>query len=238
MIYRRRLRSPSDIISAKESPTLRKLAFGLVAAALFGPTALLAAVDEFVSLFDGKTLTGWLLVHKGSSTNGYMVEGDKIVCPRDGGGNLLTVREYSNFIFRFDFRMEPGGNNGIAIRAPISGNVSYTGMEIQILDHDHARYQGWLKPWQRHGSIYGVVPAKTGYLRPIGHWNEQEIVAKGSRITIKLNGHAIVDADLSTVTDPEVRKKHPGIKRTKGRVGFLGHGSRVEFRDIRIKELP
>lgn len=210
----------------------------LVVLCLLAATAVCAAEEGFVSLFDGESLNGWLLVYKKNSGRGYLVENDTIICPRDGGGNLLTMKEYANFVLRLDFRMEPGGNNGIGIRAPISGDVAYAGMEIQILDHDHPRYAGWLKPWQKHGSIYNVIPAKTGFLRPAGQWNEQEITANGSRITIKLNGHVIVDSDLNDVTDPEVLKKHPGIKRTKGRIGFLGHGTRVEFRDIRLKELP
>jgi len=82
------------------------------------------------------------------------------------------------------------------------------------------------------------VPAKTGYLKPAGQWNQEEITANGRRIMVKLNGTVIVDADLDTIKDPAILKKHPGLLRTKGRVGFLGHGSRVEFRNIRIKELP
>ncbi len=212
---------------------LRACLLALVAASLSG------AVEEgFVPLFDGQTLNGWLLVYKKNSGRGYLVEDGKIVCPRDGGGNLLTVKEFANFILRFDFRMEPGGNNGVGIRAPIAGDVAYTGMEIQILDHDHPKYQGWLKPEQRHGSIYGVVAAKTGHLKPAGEWNEEEIKADGRRITVTLNGAVIVDADLDSIKDPEILKKHPGLARPAGHIGFLGHGTRVEFRNIRIKELP
>ncbi len=199
--------------------------------------AVAAGEEGFIPLFDGGTLNGWTLFEKRKGERGYIVEDGVLVCPADGGGNLLTDREFSDFIFRFEFRMEPGGNNGVGIRAPLAGDIAYTGMEIQILDHDHARYRGWLKPAQRHGSIYDVVPAKTGYLKPVGEWNEEEIVAQGRRIRVTLNGDVIVDADLSTITDPAVLKKHPGLQRTTGRVGFLGHGTRVEFRNIRIKPL-
>ena len=215
---------------------LMRIVSAMVVLCLAAP--LIAVEDGFTPLFNGEDLRGWLLVYKKQSGTGYLVEDGKIVCPKDGGGNLLTVDEYSNFVLRFEFMMEPGGNNGLGIRAPISGDVAYTGMEIQILDHDHERYKGWLKPWQRHGSVYNVVPAKADNLKPAGEWNEEEIVADGSKITVKLNGMVITEADLSTVTDPEILKKHPGIKRTTGRVGFLGHGTRVEFRNIRIKELP
>lgn len=198
----------------------------------------LTAADEagFVPLFDGKSLQGWQLVDKRGGA-GYVAENGLLVCPADGGGNLFTEAEYADFVFRFEFRFEPGGNNGVGIRAPLAGDAAYSGMEIQILDHDHERYRGRLKPTQMHGSIYDVFPAKTGHLKPAGEWNDEEITARGPRITVKLNGAVIVDADLSTVTDPAVLKKHPGLSRTSGHIGFLGHGTRVEFRNIRVKPL-
>lgn len=206
--------------------------------AIMSGALVYSAEPGFVPLFDGKTLNGWTLLDKRQDGKGYIVENGMIVCPSDGGGNLLTEKEFANFVLRFEFRMEPGGNNGIGIRAPLAGDIAYTGMEIQILDHDHARYAGRLKPTQYHGSIYDVVPAKTGALKPAGEWNEEEIMADGRRIKVTLNGKVIVDANLDDVTDPAVLKKHPGLARTSGRVGFLGHGSRVEFRNLRIKELP
>jgi 3-keto-disaccharide hydrolase len=189
----------------------------------------------FVPLFDGKTLNGWQLVHgKGP---GYVPENGLLVCPADGGGNLFTTREYSDFAFRFEFKLEPGSNNGVGIRAPLEGDAAYAGMEIQILDDTDEQYKGKIKPEQHHGSIYGVVPAKLGFRKPAGEWNSEEIIARGRKITVILNGHTIVDADLDSVKDPEVLKKHPGLARVAGHVGFLGHGSRVELRNIRIKEL-
>lgn len=210
------------------------LAPALLACLLSGP---LAADEGFEPLFNGKDLRGWLLVYKNSGKGCYAEDG-KIVFPPDGGGNLLTIQEYANFIFRFEFRFEPGGNNGVGIRAPLSGDVAYTGMEIQILDHDHEKYRGWLKPWQRNGSVYDVFPPRADALKPAGEWNEEEITADGSRITVKLNGTLITEADLSSVTDPQVLKKHPGLRRTAGHIGFLGHGSLIELRNLRIKVLP
>jgi hypothetical protein len=209
----------------------------LVIIALTTALSLTAAEKGFKPLFDGKTLNGWTLFNKGNGS-GYLVENGSIVCPADGGGNLLTDKDYANFILRFEFRMEPGGNNGIGIRAPLAGDIAYSGMEIQILDHDHERYRGKLKPTQRHGSIYDVFPATGDALKPAGEWNQEEIIADGRKIKVILNGKVLVDANLDDVTDPEVLKKHPGLARTTGRIGFLGHGSRVEFRNIRIKELP
>jgi len=92
-----------------------------------------------------------------------------------------------------------------------------------------------LKPYQYHGSIYGLVPAKRGHLKPVGEWNAQEVICNGRRVKVVLNGAVIVDADLDEVA---VGRSHKGIARTTGHIGFLGHGSRVAFRDLRIKELP
>ncbi len=204
----------------------------LILAALAAP----AAEPGFVPLFDGKTLKGWTLVR--GRGPGYVVENGLLVCPANGGGNLYTEKEYANFVLRFEFRMEPGGNNGVGIRAPLAGDAAYQGMEIQILDDQHPKYKSWIKPEQHHGSVYDVIPARTGYLKPAGEWNQEEITANGRQITIKLNGVIILDTSLDIVKEPEVLKKHPGLSRTSGHIGFLGHGTRVEFRNIQIKVLP
>jgi len=188
----------------------------------------------FVQLFDG-TLNGWKLVDgKGP---GYVVENGVLVCPADGGGNLFTEKEYANFVLRFEFRLTPGGNNGIGIRAPLDGRASYLGMEIQILDDQHEKYRGQIKATQYHGSIYDVAPAEHGFKKPTGEWNVEEITADRRRIKVVLNGHTILDANLDDVKDPEVLKRHPGLQRKSGHIGFLGHGTRVEFRKVRIREL-
>ena len=196
------------------------------------------AADEpgFVSLFDGQSLKGWRLV--GGRGPGYVPQDGKIVCPADGGGNLFTEKEYSNFVFRFEFLLTAGANNGIGIRAPYEGDAAYKGMEIQILDDSDAMYKGQIRPEQYHGSVYDAIPARTGYRKPLGEWNEEEITANGRRITVILNGVIILDANLDMVREPKVLEKHPGLARPTGHIGFLGHGSRVEFCNIRVKELP
>jgi hypothetical protein len=204
--------------------------------ALIGCLALAGQNGEpgFVRLFDG-TLNGWKLVEgKGP---GYVVENGVLVCPAEGGGNLFTQKEYANFVLRFEFRLTPGGNNGIGIRAPLNGRASSLGMEIQILDDEHEKYRGQITAAQYNGSIYGVAPAERGYKKPTGEWNAEEITADGRRIKVALNGHTIVDANLDDVKDPDVLKQHPGLQRKTGHIGFLGHGTRVEFRNVRIQEL-
>ena len=194
-----------------------------------------AAEDGFTPLFDGKTLNGWTLL--GKTGEGYLVRDGKIVCPPKGGGNLFTEKEYSDFIIRFEFKLEDGSNNGLAIRAPLQeGGIAYEGMELQIINNSGERYKD-IEPWQKHGSLYHVFPAKTGHLKKSGEWNRQEVVVQGRQVKVVLNGHTILDANLDSVSDPEIRKKHPGLQRKSGHIGFLGHNEPLELRNIRIKEL-
>jgi hypothetical protein len=206
----------------------------LAAAPVFGLRAQ-PAESGFASVFDGRTLNGWRLV--GGRGPGYVVEDGAIVCPANGGGNLFTAREYADFVLRLDWRLWEGGNNGIGIRAPLEGRASSLGMEIQVLDDESEKYKGRLKPTQYTGSIYDVFPARTGFVKRDGVWNSYEITAAGSRVKVVLNGGTVVDADLNSVTDEAVLKKHPGLRRPSGHIGFLGHGTRVEFRNIRVREV-
>ena len=197
--------------------------------------ALLAPDPGFTLLYNGRNLEGWHL--ENGKGPGYLAQDNRIVCPANGGGNLYTEREYANFILRFEFLLTEGANNGIGIRAPYEGDAAYKGMEIQILDHDATVYKGKLRPVQYHGSVYDVVAAKTGFLKPTGEWNDEEIKAEGRHITVTLNGHEIVNTNLDDVTDPATLAKHPGLQRITGHIGLLGHGTRVEFRNLRVKEL-
>lgn len=197
--------------------------------------ALAAGVEPgYKSIFDGKTLDGWRLVR--GRGRGYVVEDGVIVCPQDGGGNLFTEAEYADFVLRLEWRLWEGGNNGIGIRAPLEGDAAFVGMEIQVLDDNGPMYAK-LKPGQYTGSVYDVSPARRGFVKPAGEWNSMEIHAEKRIIRVTLNGELITDADLSKVTDPAVLNRHPGLARTSGHIGLLGHGTRVEFRKLRVKTL-
>jgi hypothetical protein len=190
----------------------------------------------FKPLFNGKNFDGWV-----GNTVDYQVENGEIVLHVDNGpshGNLYTSDEYSDFIYRFEFQLTPGANNGLGIRAPLKGDAAYVGMELQILDNEAPVYAK-LQPYQYHGSVYGIIPAKRGFLKPTGEWNYEEVIAKGTKITVTLNGTVIMDGDIKEATKngtPD-HKEHPGLFNDKGHIGFLGHGSVVKFRNIRIKEL-
>ena len=196
--------------------------------------ALQHADDEFTPLFNGRDLSGWTHITKAGE--GYQVREGVLYCRASDGGNLFTEKEYDNFVLRFEFKLTPGANNGVGIRAPRTGRIAYDAVEIQILDDTADKYAK-LRPTQYHGSIYDCVPAERGHLKPVGEWNEEEITVDGRRITVKLNGVTIVDANLDEITDPKTLAKHPGLQRTRGHIGFLGHGSAIELRNLRIKEL-
>ena len=191
--------------------------------------------DGFVSLFNGKDLSQW----QGNKKD-YLVEnGELVVRPEQGDhGNLYSIREYSDFVFRFEFQLTPGANNGFGIRTPLEGDAAYVGMESQILDNTADIYAN-LEEHQYHGSIYGVIAAKRGHLKPLGEWNSEEVYVKGDEVRVTLNGTVILEGNLSEATRNGTLdgKDHPGVKREKGYIAFLGHGSELRFRNIRIKDL-
>ena len=204
------------------------LVLGPIVLAHSNPTARAEVEGEegFVRLHDGQDTSGWEAgVH--ATAEGYL----------DGGGRYVK-RQFGDFVLRFDFQLKPGSNSGIGIRAARTGDAAYLGMEIQVLDDTSANYAN-LQPYQYHGSIYGVVAAKRGFLKPLGEWNTEEIVAKGNHIKVTLNGTVIVDADISEAAkDGTIDKRnHPGLFNQEGHLAICGHGGGVRFRNMRIKEL-
>jgi len=170
----------------------------------------------------------------------YVVEDNTLaIYPgKESHGNLYTEKEYGNFIFRFGFQLTPGANNGLGIHAPLEGDAAYVGKEIQILDNTSPLYDK-LQVWQYHGSVYGVIAAKRDFLKPVGEWNEEEVYVKGDNIKVTLNGTVILEGDIKKASKNGTldHKDHPGLNRHDGHIGFLGHGSVVKFRDLRIKEI-
>ena len=190
--------------------------------------------EGFKALFNGKDLEGWI----GNKVDYTVQEGNIVIDPKGGGsGNLFTEKEYADFNYRFEFQLTPGANNGLGIRTPPQGDAAYMGMELQVLDNTSPIYAE-LQPYQYHGSVYGVIPAKRGFLKPVGEWNSEEVIVQGTRVKVILNGEVIVDGDIAGPRDNGTmdHRDHPGLKNKQGHIGFLGHGSVVSFRNIRIKE--
>lgn len=193
---------------------------------------VMLAEDGFKPIFNGENLAGW----RGPVDNYRVVDG-AIVCKPDNGGTIYYHQEFSDFVVRLEFKLPPGGNNGLAIRYPGQGDTAYLGMtELQVLDNDADKY-AQLDARQYHGSAYGMAPAHRGFLRPVGEWNFQEVTVRGSSIRVVLNGATILDADLSKVGEFMGGHAHPGKDRARGFFGLAGHNDPVAFRNLRIKAL-
>lgn len=191
--------------------------------------------EGFEVLFDGTNMHHW----QGNTTDYVIENGEMVVRPESGsGGNLFTKEEYEDFVFRFEFKLTPGANNGLGIRAPLEGDAAYEGIELQILDDDADVYSD-LEEYQYHGSMYGIAKAERGHLKPMGEWNYQEVTVEGTKVKVVLNGTTILDTDFADARDNGTLDglDHPGLDREKGHIGFLGHGSEVWFKNIRVKEL-
>jgi len=188
--------------------------------------------DKFESIFNGRDFTGWA-----GDVDAYQVVEGTITCKEGEGGNLFTKAEYADFIARLEFQLPPGGNNGIVVRYSGSGRPHLEGIELQVLDSEHSKYAN-LDPRQYHGSIYGLVPAHRGYLRPTGQWNFQQVTVRGSKIKVELNGTTIVDADVALVKEGKDGPVPENASRKTGHFGFAGHNDPVAFRNVSIRELP
>ena len=203
------------------------------------PYALSAAEKKegYKLLFDGTNLNNF----QGDFVNYNCEDGTIYVKPRgDGFGNLYTKEEYQDFVFRFEFKLTAGANNGIGIRAEMGKDAAYYGMEIQVLDHYDKIYQPELRDYQYHGSVYGIIPTQNrDCLKPLGEWNEEEIYVKGNYIRVTLNGTVITEGNIKDATKNGTYdgKEHPGLFNKTGYIGFLGHGSELWFRHVRVKRL-
>ncbi|MHA3771254.1 3-keto-disaccharide hydrolase [Verrucomicrobiota bacterium sgz303538] len=189
----------------------------------------------FQQIFNGKDFEGWA-----GPVENYEVKDGAVLCKPGKGGTIYHKDEVKDFVARVEFKVPPGGNNGLAIRYPGQGDTAYEGMcELQVLDDNYEKVRGKIDPRQAHGSAYGMVAAQRGYQHPIGEWNFEEVTVKGSTIKVELNGTVILDCDLSKV-DPNTvmaNKAHPGKDRTSGFFGFAGHSDPVAFRNVSIKKL-
>ena len=208
------------------------------------------AAQGFEMLFDGTNLDKWT-----GNKDGYKIQNNTIYVSAGygSGGNLYTVKEYKDFVYRFEFCfVRPGVNNGVGIRTPMGVDAAYYGMcESQILDHDDPIYAGWLREYQVHGSVYGVIPAKRIVHKPLGEWSTEEIRVQGTHITVTVNGEVIVDGDIKEACQghnvaPDGSDhnpytvdghNHPGMFNETGHIGFLGHGAGVKFRNVRVLDL-
>jgi hypothetical protein len=177
-------------------------------------------------------LVGWQQI--GGTQSAWHCADGVLYTEGENGGWLATLRQYDDFRLSLEFRVPPGGNSGVFIRTPLEGDPAYTGMEIQILD-DHAEQWRNLNPYQYTGSIYDVQAPSERATKEAGKWQKMVITARGPQVQVVLNGQKVVDTNVTYY--PYKASAHPGLTREGGYIGLQNHGSRVEFRNIRIQEL-
>ncbi|MHC4460701.1 MAG: 3-keto-disaccharide hydrolase [Planctomycetota bacterium] len=211
---------------------------------LTGNTAALQAADGgFVPLFGGDSLEGWKVSDWSNVRTPQKVEGTpwKIEGGVLYGLNkrtwIISPKEYGDFVLKLDSRITRGSNGGIGLRFPPKGDPAYTAMEIQVVD-DRVYYGGSARTEQCTGSIYDEIAPSKVATNPVGQWNSWLITARGSQITIVLNGEKIIDADLSRETKAR-QQKGPALaeRPLKGHIGFQNLNGSITLRNIMIKEI-
>ena len=201
-----------------------------------GADAADAGRAGFVPLYDGKDLRGWEV--QNGTISAWQANGEILSCIKRGGGWLRTTTMYSDFVVRVDYRIPPGGNSGIGLRFPPKGDPAHMGMEIQILDDNAEVYkQMHLVPAQHTGSIYYQSPAKQGAAKPPGEWNHYEITCLGPHVKVVLNGQVVSDVMVDQFTKGAGGHKPLADRPKIGYVGLQSHETRVDFRNIELKDL-
>jgi len=212
---------------------MRAIVCGLAVTAVLSLSQVAASGAEWVSLFNGKNLDGWKAIDGPMSS--WKVEDGMLYCSGGGGGWLSSDKEYSNFEIELEFRVPENGNSGVFLRAPHQGNPAFAGMEVQVLDDKGPEFTK-LQPYQYCGSLYDLEPPKSHVSKPAGEWQKMHIVCDGRNVKVTLNGTQIVDANLDNYAGK--LSTHPGLKRSGGYVGLQNHGTRLDYRNIRLRELP
>jgi len=195
----------------------------------------------FVPLFDGHSLAGWRGYKTEVAPSGWKAIGGELV-RESGGGDLMTVDQFTDFELRLEWKISQGGNSGIIFR--VGGDTEYpwqTGPEFQVLDN--AGHNDGKSPLTSAGSNYAVHPPVKDVTKPVGEWNEVRLIVKGPHVEHWMNGVKLLEYELGT-PDWEQRVNAskfatmPGYGRKPG--GYIvlqDHGDVVGYRNIRIRRL-
>jgi hypothetical protein len=202
-------------------------------------------------LFDGKTTNGWHGYGKQSFPTAWKVENgelhlDAAAKRRDStqGGDIITDEEFDNFDLKLEWKISKNGNSGIIFfvkEDPAYKNPYYTGPEMQVLDNIGHK-DGKIHK-HKAGDLYDLIPSTTDASKPVGEWNQVEIISNNGKLDFYLNSQHIVS---TTMWDDNWRKMIAASKFNqwpdfgtfkKGRIDLQDHGDDVWFRNIKIKKL-
>lgn len=209
--------------------------------------------NGWVSLFDGRTLTGWHSYGKSAPGSAWVVDNNAIHLNAaskqsyqvNGGGDLVTDNSYDNYDLKLDWKISPNGNSGIIFN--INEDTTkykeswFTGMEMQVLDND-GHSDGKI-PKHRAGNLYDLIAVSKETVKPVGEWNAVEIVNNRGKLDFYLNGEHVVDTRLdddawrNLVAGSKFKDMPDFAKTMGGRIALQDHGNDVWYRNIRIKQL-
>jgi len=211
-----------------------------------------APAEEWTSLFDGQTLNGWSKYGGGEVGKGWKVENGELYLDaankdswKDGdGGDIVTNEEYENFHFKTEWKISPKGNSGIIFlvhESPEFGQTYHTGPEMQVLDND-GHPDGKIIS-HRSGDLYDLIVSSEETVKPVGEWNQAEIILNQGKLDLILNGVTVVSTTMWTpewdaLVAGSKFKDMPGFaKYKKGKIALQDHGDVVHYRNLVIKKL-
>jgi hypothetical protein len=211
------------------------------------------ADDGWLSLFDGKTLTGWHNYGKTTVGEAWKVEDGTLYLDTtkkagwqtSSGGDIVSAEEYENFDLKLEWKIAPGGNSGVIFYVHEDTTkykfVWQTGPEMQVLDND-VHSDGKI-PKHRAGNLYDLIACSTETVKKPGEWNEAEIISKDGKLDFFLNGTNVVsttmwnDAWKQLVAGSKFKEWPDFGTYKKGHIALQDHGNTVWYRNIKIKRL-
>jgi hypothetical protein len=207
--------------------------------------------DGWILLFDGKTTEGWRGYNKPAfPEKGWRVKDSTLEClssdmgEAGSGGDIITIKKYSNFELKLEWKIAKAGNSGILFLASEIPNepIWHGAPEMQILDAKNFPIQ--LNPGQLPGSLYDLVPANPQTVKPYGQWNSVKIKLKDGALEQWQNDTLVVKcklwtAEFDTLVKHSKFSEYPLFKNLphEGFIGLQDHGGGAWFRNIKIKEL-
>ena len=199
-------------------------------------------------LFDGKTTKGWHTYLRDTVGSKWQVKDGTLVFdrtkPANGGGDIVTNKEYENFELNLEWKVAKGSNSGIIFdvqESPKYAATYLTGPEMQVLDND-GHPDGKIHK-HRAGDLYDLIASSSEPVHAVGEWNEAEIKLDHGKLDFYLNGvHTVSttlwDANWNALVKGSKFAKMPGFAKFKsGHIDLQYHGFDVWFRNIKIKKL-